>query len=178
MSSDENRIYGYRESYPRFFKANKVLQAKVGTGALDPAVLQKMQTYMDDFTADVDDLLRAQLEIAQTETANASSSAGYEPEQFLPKLANAIMQLKAIGSMFGHKTIGELAAVTLAFLDTAQRLDPDALEIVEAHNRAVNVVLNAGTQGINAATGMVLSSELQAAVVRYMQKNQAKQTAE
>ena len=76
--------------------------------------------------------------------------------------------------MFGYRLMSEIAAVLLDFLESVERLDKDALDIVSIHHKSMTVIATSNLKGPGGKEGRALAEELYAACKRYYRKHQIK----
>lgn len=154
---------------PRVYKANYMLQQKVGAGPLDQAVVERMQQTIDtndfDFTAIGMQFLKelqAALAIARDPAVDMATKK--------QKLTEPVMQLKANGAIFHYSLIGSLANVMLSFLEAIKDLDKDALDIVQAHHTTLQAIIVKKMRGDGGEVGATMIKELKEACGRYYRK--------
>lgn len=154
---------------PRILKASRLLQAKVGTGPeVDAALVRKSQQIIDDNTVDFIPLAGDYLAALHMVLKDAKSGAREERE-ILQDMVRPVMHLKANAGMFQYPLIGNLATIMLNFLETLEGIDPDVIEIVEVHQKALNVLINNEIRG-GGESGEELVRELRDACRRYFSK--------
>lgn len=156
----------------RIVKANHLLNAKVGGGAIDEKKIRKSQKLMDNMA--VDFLAMAERYLIELESALDDARAPVETDKDMAKKIQAmtepVMEIKANASMFGYPLIGTLANVMLNFLETLDRIDDDVIAIVGAHHRTIKMLVLTDTQGDGGDFGRKLQVELKDACRRYFAK--------
>jgi hypothetical protein len=157
------------EKDAKTIKANNLLQAKVGSGPLDPKVVQRCQDVMDsntfDFTPLADEYL-AKLSVA----LNQARSGEVSLDHTVQSMREAVMQLKAHASIFRYLLVGNLANVMLSFLEHISTLDQDVINIVDAHHRTLKAIVAKKMEGNGGEYGLQLEEELKDACKRYYAK--------
>jgi hypothetical protein len=153
----------------RVIKADYSLQARVGSGPLDEAVVEKCQKVMDNNTVDFAPLAMEYLEkladaIKKARTGNLSKDAAVDA------MTAPVMQLKANAAVFRYTLIGNLANVMLSFLESVNEVDKTVLEIVDAHHKTLNAIVVKKIQGTGGNHGTLLEEELKGACKRYFSK--------
>ena len=85
-------------------------------------------------------------------------------------MTRAIMEIKASGGMFKFMLLSEIAAVMLNFLETIQGINDDAMNIIEAHQNALKIIVANKLTGSGGREGKAISMDLYAACNRYYDK--------
>lgn len=166
---------GNRPSYnePRVVKVRKVLQNKVGTGHVDPAVIEKMQEYLD--TLEIDYTPIANKYIGHIEEIIADiPQQNYDREYYLSEIVKPVMDLKASGGMFNEQVISSISGSVLRLLENMHRLDDDMVDIIEAHNQSIRSAIALGVRSMEDHRAQKLIMEIKQACKRYHDKNMAK----
>ncbi len=159
-----------RKKKARFYPASDNLRQKMGTGGIDPQVLERAEQQFAQ--AEKDYLPLAAGIFKKLETAIAEVSAEKIGERdAIERIAGPVMELKATGGMFGYALISEIAAVALDFLENVDAPDKDVMDIVKIHQRSLNAILTSRIKGQGGKEGLALSRELQAACQRYYTKH-------
>lgn len=156
---------------PRVIKANKTLQAKVGTGKIDESVVEKCQSLMDNNDIDFQPIAMEFLN-KLSEAIQAAKKADIDTKNAVGDLTAPVMQLKANASTFKYDLIGNLANVMLSFLENIEELDDDAISIVEAHHKTLTAIVVKKMQGAGGAFGQQMEDELKGACQRYFIKKE------
>ncbi|NCC22904.1 MAG: hypothetical protein EOM26_10665 [Alphaproteobacteria bacterium] len=161
------------ETRVNIYKATKILQAKVGSGAVEKEKVEVCQKQIDENQTDFGPMAKEFLD--ELTRAVTFARAGKEDLQSLRQhVTQPVMQLKANGAMFGYTLIGDLANIMLNFLETVSRIDDDIIAIVEAHQKTLAAIVNNQMKGDGGATGKMMKDELVGACKRYMEKRHAK----
>lgn len=146
-----------------------MLQAKVGTAPeVDPALVSKSQQVIDANTVDFLPLAEDYLATLSVVLKDAKSGARGGAD-ILQDMIRPVMGLKANAAMFQYPLIGSLATIMLNFLETLENIDPDVLEIMEVHQKALTVLIHSEIKG-GGQGGEVLVKELREACRRYFSK--------
>ena len=162
--------YGHRESYPRFFKADPELMAKVGSGTLDADVIAKAQDYMSSVTMDIVPSLRQNLDEIQTALANART-VNYDREEFLPQIVKPLMDIKSLSGMFQELMVCRVSAFVLTFLEDVKKFDNDVADIIAAYVKVVETLLDLKIKDETNPHGQSFLTEIRSATKRYYDKH-------
>lgn len=153
----------------RIIKASRLLQAKVGTGAIDDKKIRKCQTLIDDVDIDFQEMACDLLNDLK-KAVNQAHEQENDHDTLIDGMTGPIMQIKGQASMFGYELLGELASVTLNFLESIQEIDAHVLEIMNAQLQTIEVILKNGIKGHGGEQGELLRQELYEACERYFNK--------
>jgi hypothetical protein len=82
-----------------------------------------------------------------------------------------VMELKANGPMFKFDLIGKLASVMLSFLEHIKEPNNDAIEIIDAHEKTLTLIVTRDIKNDGGQMGKQLLTELENACARYYRKN-------
>lgn len=164
--------YGYKESLPRFFKADVELQKKVGTGSLDNGSVGKAQAYLDSIKTDIAPQLRESLMLMETALANARE-VNYGREEFLPDVTKPLMDIKSVSGMFHEMMICRVSSFVLTFVEDVRKFDADVTQILMAYVKVVKTLLDLGIKDETNPHGQNFINEIRAATKRYYDKQAA-----
>ncbi len=164
--------YGYRETYPRFYKADLELQKKVGTGTLDQDAIGKVQDYLDGVNTDVTPQLREMLDAMAGNLAEARR-VSYGREEFLPKITKPLMDVKSLAGMFHEMMLCRISAFLLTFLEDIRKFDDDIAEIIGAYLKVAKTLLDLKIKDETNPHGQSFLAELRGATKRYYDKQTA-----
>ena len=156
----------------RVIKASTMLQAKVGTGTIDEEKIRKMQRIMDQPKTDFVPMALQLLDELAAATANARQNGG-DPAPLLSQMTIPVMQLKAHAAMFNYPLVGDIARNALDFLENVTTADKGVIDIIDAHHRALGLVIKGKLSGDGGAHGKIMESELKDACSRYFTKKSA-----
>ncbi len=154
---------------PRVIKANYMLQAKVGAGPLDEAIVERCQKVMDSNKVDFTPLAKEYLE-ELAKIIDQTKSRKLTRDEAVEKMTQPIMQLKANATTFKYTLIGNLANIMLSFLEAVKELDQDVIDIVVAHHKTLSAIVIKKMQGDGGENGKRMEKELKAACKRYFAK--------
>ena len=147
-------------------KANRLLQAKVGSGNIDDERISKSQAIIESDTTDFAPLAREFLD----QLEKALALVPKEPEDVKKSIQPVIveiMQIKANAAMFNYNLVGTLANIVLNFLENLDSWDQNTHDIVEAHLKTLRLIINHGMKGNGGEYGIQLTNELRDACNRY-----------
>lgn len=144
-----------------------VIKRKVGSGGIDPGLIDKAQQAIEENTVDFKPIateLIAILGKGYQDTVNGT----LQGEAAIESMLYPAMQLKAQGAMFHFPLVSEISDILVNFLETVT-LPPSesALEIVDAHKLAIGVVISSNMTGRTSAQGQELKTSLMEACIRY-----------
>lgn len=156
---------------PRFIKPPNRLKAKVGLGGIDEQLLDKAQTYIKTVEINFKPTAKQLLDDA-IDNFKVLSNAKTQNEKNVANdnLANSIMQIKANGGMFGYQLMGEIAANALHFIENCGNINTDALNLIDVHTKAMQLILANNLKGDGGQEGFALVKELEKACHRYYKK--------
>lgn len=158
------------QSKAKFIKPPNHLKAKAGGGGIPEERLQQAQTFINDnktdFTPVAKDL------IAQLENASDEALRDIEKNQPVTKDSMVIpaMQIKASGGLFGYQLLTDVADICLQFMEAVNEYNAETIEIVNAHENAMNIIINNELRGSGGKQGYALVQELHKACKRYFKK--------
>ncbi len=153
-------------------KANRMLQAKVGTGKLSTELIARAQAVIDENETDFAPL--AQQFLSELADAIQKSQAEGQNTAHKEAITNAIMQLKANAATFQYNLVGKLAGIMLTFMERIEDMDEDAISIADAHYRTLHALIKKEMKGDGGTYGKELERELNNACVRYFLKRDKK----
>lgn len=156
-----------------YIKPPNLIRAKVGTGGLAEAILNKAQKLLDnnktDFLPLADSYLgaiKSTLEMAQDKRVAISG------EPLIAAMLYPAVQLKANGGMFNYPMITDIADRMVQFLEVVQEADEEVLDIILGFYTSMRAVVVGRMQGEMNKQGEELVYALNDACVRYFAKNQ------
>lgn len=153
----------------RIIKATHVLKAKIGSGPLDVKAVARAQDVIDNNSYDFAPMAKHYL-AKLSDTIHETRDCLLTKEEATGRMSEIIMQLKANSPIFRYKLIGSLASLMLGFLESLDKIDNDALEIVEAHHKTLRAIVTKKIEGDGGAMGEKLQQELKDAIRRYSDK--------
>ena len=160
------------------YKANKILQQKIGSGPLDPAIVERAQRAIEE--NDVDFAPLGLQFLSELEEALKIVEKDLDPNKFASQkqaLTSPVMELKANATTFHYKLVGDLANIMLSFLESIDQLDKDAVSIVRAHHDTLKGIIAKNMKGDGGQQGSIFINELKDACNRYYKKNKKKKTS-
>lgn len=164
--------YGYRETFPRYYKADFELQQKVGTGTLDAEAVSKVQGYLDSVQSDVTPQLRQDLIVIENALAEAKK-VSYDREQFLGTITKPLMNVKSLSGMFHEMMVCRVSAFVLTFLEDVRKFDDDVAEIIGAYLKVANTLMDLKIKEETNPHGQSFLAEIRNACKRYYDKQAA-----
>jgi len=99
-----------------------------------------------------------------------------EKNEFLNKIIENIMQIKAHGGMFHYQIMSDIANVVLHFLDNDIDFNQDLYQIIEAHNNSIRIIIKRDIKGDGGIPGKAIIDELTMVTKRYHKKYSKKKT--
>jgi hypothetical protein len=161
----------YGSTKPKFIKPPNRLKQKVGQGGIDESLLVKADDFIKEAPIDFKPLAEELLkDLKQTVNIARQSKTNDAKKLANDNLSNAIMQLKASGGMFRYQLISDIAALALHFLESIEQLNDDALQVIEVHEKTIQVIVQNGLSGNGGSEGYALVKELEKACQRYYKK--------
>ncbi len=151
------------------YKANYLLQAKVGKGPLNKQIIEECQKIMDENDFDFGPMAEEYLTIFQ-QLIDEGRNTREPAEDLTDRMTAVAMQLKANAAMFRYPDISKLAIIMLWLLESIDELDEDALDIAQAHHDALQTILEIGLREGAQASGHNFEKELKSACERYFHK--------
>ncbi len=147
------------------------LKAKVGSGGISDAILDKAQALLENNVVDFQPLAEMYLQtlMKAIESAQAQSDKEQGEEQIASMLYPAV-QLKANGGMFHYPLITVMADRLIQYLEVIVEPDLDALEIVLAFHTTIRAVVMGRVTGNGGRHGQELLNALNDACMRYFER--------
>ncbi|MCB1529948.1 MAG: hypothetical protein H6853_08730 [Rhodospirillales bacterium] len=155
----------------RFIMPPNKLKEKVGSGGIPAGNLIQAQKHMDNNPEDFVPHGKKNLKRLNNLLKNLNNAEESEKAKTLSSIVQEIMDLKAHGGMFHYNLVSMIADVTLEFLEKANHLDKDSLALIEAHNKALSVILSNRLRGNGGYEGQALTIGLREACERYYEKH-------
>ncbi len=154
----------------KFIKVENKIQKKAGYGEISEVAISRSENVILNNNVDFK-------EVAMPILANLKESvqiARENPEKIdimRQELIKPVMELKANGAMFKYDLIGSLASIMLSFLEHIKQLDSDSLEIIDAHQKTLTLIIAKGIKNDGGTLGKQVIQELESACARYYRKN-------
>lgn len=95
-------------------------------------------------------------------------------DEYLKKIIENIMQIKAHGGMFHYQIMSDIANVVLHFLEGITEYHAELYQIIEAHNNSIRIVIKRNIKGDGGMQGQAIIEELQKVTKRYQKKYRKK----
>jgi hypothetical protein len=161
---------------PRYFKPPNILKNKVGSGGIDEYLLEKSQEFINntefDFVPYALDSLKQLSNSAKEATESNDDFATAKEKMIMP-----VMQLKANGGMFRYQLVSDVADIALQFLEAVDAINKDTLQVLQAHQNTIHIIINNKLKGDGGSEGYALIQELHKACQRYFEKHKPKAKA-
>lgn len=154
----------------KIIKATRDLQSKAGVGDIPAEKIVRAERAIEKDTTDFQDIAPAFLSALHDAIQRARAAAG-DTDILINDLVKPVMELKANGRMFKYELVGTLANIMLGFLEHVVELDSDVIDIVEAHHKTLNLIVQTRISGDGGQKGALLLSELESVCNRYYSKN-------
>lgn len=148
------------------------LREKVGgrpgkTGTLNPDVITKAETKVEEISVQYQDEAIEEVKILEEAFAACASSAGSAQTQYLRKINRLVHDLRGQGASFGYPLLTEFAESLFAFTDKLETAGAEQLEIIKAHIGVIHVVAHQKMRGDGGEVGQQLKKSLKVAIDRY-----------
>ena len=154
--------------YKQKIKSNYLLQAKVGMGIIPEEKIIKSQNILEK-----NEINFIPIAIGFLNELRLGLDDAYKDKnptrRSIEKLIAPVMQIKANARIFRYGRLGDLASIMLNFLEGMNELDTEMLEIVEAHHKTLNHIIQEELQGDGGSVGQTFELELEAVCKRYVQ---------
>ena len=155
-----------QNSAPKIIKADTSLQQKIGTGTLDQRKIAQCQRVMDTDDTEFGPLAMEYLDMLYDAIQKAKSGE-ITMRQAVQEMTTPVMQLKANSALFQYHLVGNMANVMLSFLESIDKLDEDALDIITAHHKTLTAIITKKMKGEGGVFGGQMLEELKKACHRY-----------
>lgn len=153
------------------YKANQALKQRVGSGPLNPILVERAQKALED--NDVDFTPLGLQFLGELEKNLDQVGPKPDPDKLAAQkqlLTEPVMELKANATLFHYSLVGNLANIMLNFLESINELDKDALSIVRGHHDSLKAIITNKMKGDGGGNGKIMMSELSDACARYYNK--------
>lgn len=158
------------EKKAKIIKVENILIKKAGFGEISENLITRSENLIINNNIDFKQIALPILSRLRL-VINHAKSHPEEIEVINQELINPVMELKANGSMFKYDLVGQLASVMLSFLEHIKQFNNDALEIIDAHEKTLTLIVAKEIKGDGGQLGKQLLSELEGACSRYYRKN-------
>lgn len=148
-----------------------MLKAKVGSGGISDAILDKAQALLENNIVDFQPLADIYLLtlMKAIETAQMDHEK-QETENLIAAMIYPAVQLKANGGMFHYPLITIMSDRLIQYLEVIVEADLDALEIVLAFHTTIRAVVMGRITGTGGRHGQELLNALNDACMRYFER--------
>lgn len=156
-----------------FFNPPNKLKEKVGTGGLSEEILMRAQSILDNHNEDFSPLAEDYLQDMQNGIDQARSIKSYDDsnnEEIISHILIPCVQLKSNGTMFHYPLITRIASRFIEFMEVVEGIDNKVLEIAEAFQYTIKLILSEKIKDDGGAQGNALVEELNSACMRYFDK--------
>ncbi len=148
-----------------------MLKAKVGSGGISEAILDKAQAFLENNVVDFHPLAEMYLQtLMKAIEAAQSPSDKLENEAQITAMLYPAVQLKANGGMFHYQLVTTMADRLIQYLEVIVEPDLDALEIVLAFHTTMRAVVMGRVTGDGGRHGQELLDALNDACMRYFER--------
>jgi hypothetical protein len=156
----------------QIIKATNKLQVKAGVGEVDAVKIERAEHTIQHNTENFAEIGKGFLDRLNEAVEDAHKDNVLMKDK-IDRLTKPVMELKANARMFKYELVSELANIILDFLENIDSLDKDAIDIVAAHQKTLNLIISKNMKGDCGATGELLRKELADACQRYFKKQQS-----
>lgn len=158
------------EKAARYINPPNKLKQKVGTGNIDPALLDKAQSFIQENPVQfepyaMEEITKIEKILGDIKERNLKGS-----EDIIERMIAPVMILKANGGMFRYLMISEIANVLLQFLENIHQFNEDSYKIVDAHTKTLKAIIINKISGSGGTDGYELAKELYGVCQRYYNK--------
>ncbi len=153
------------------YKASLELQQRIGTGPLNPILIERAQRAIEENKIDFSPLGLQYL--SELHEALESVEKNIDPSKLEEQkriLTEPVMELKANATIFHYSLVGNLANIMLSFLESITEIDKDALSIVRGHHDSLKAIIGGKMTGDGGQNGQIMMNELKDACARYYKK--------
>ncbi len=154
----------------RFINPPNRLKTKVGNGGIPQDRIDRAQLLMNDFDANFRPIARKLASNLGKATQDAIQHIDQNKEFDRDRLVLPIMQLKANGGMFKYSLLTDVADICLQFMESINEYNKEAIDIIKAHENAIQIILKNDLRGDGGQEGYNLVQELHQACTRYFKK--------
>ncbi|MCM2344448.1 MAG: hypothetical protein NDJ24_07805, partial [Alphaproteobacteria bacterium] len=146
MESEQDKYPQHFNQAPRrraeIIKPPNTLKAKVGSGGISEAILNKAQALLENNIVDFQPLAEMYLQnLMRAIEAAQVNSEKLDTETLITSMIYPAIQLKANGGMFHYPLVTIMADRLIQYLEVIVEADIDALEIVLAFHTTIRAVV-------------------------------------
>lgn len=121
-------------------KPPHTIKQKVGSGGIDPRLIEKAQNTIDN--NDIDFIPIGQQLVDEMESAIANTRNGLlKGEAAIEAIIYPAMQMKAQGAMLQYALVTDISDILVNFLETVSSPDNDVLDVADAHKKTLQLVI-------------------------------------
>ncbi len=153
----------------KFYTPQNSLRLKAGYGGMDPAVMDRAETFIQANDYDFTDTAKSILDRLDR-AVDAVKHDDHRTKEGINRIVAPIMELKANGAMFKFPLLTDVADIVLDFLENIEHLNDDAFEIVAIHRRTMRIIVDQKLRGTGGKQGDILVNELVEVCRRYNKK--------
>lgn len=168
-SVDYGSFLDILEDDASFFSPPNNLRQKVGTGGLPATIIRRAEEVVADNKIDFTPYAQAYLVMTEKALQKARDDR-MRTRIHINALLRPLMQIKANCAMFGYPLLTEVAAIAQSFLDNIASLDDDALDVIDAHVKTIQIILQHELRGDGGRQGENLMNELDSVCERYYKR--------
>jgi hypothetical protein len=157
----------------RIIKANLMLQSKIGTGTIEDEKIKKMEKTMEEAKVDfgpMANIFLNELAVAISKARTMTDTTMNSTDAVIAAMTEPVMQIKANAAMFDYQLVGNLANIVLNFLENIEGIDKTVIEIVDAHQKTLSIIVKSKMMGTGGEYGLKIETELKDACKRYFNK--------
>ncbi len=171
-----------KDNYPHHFNQEprrkaeilrppNTLKAKVGSGGISEAILDKAQALLENNVVDFQPLADMYMQSLMKAIENAQANHDkLDTETLIAAMIYPAVQLKANGGMFHYPLVTIMADRLIQYLEVIVEPDLDALEIVLAFHTTLRAVIMGRITGTGGRHGQELLAALNDACMRYFER--------
>ena len=147
------------------------LKAKVGSGGISEAILDKAQALLENNVVDFQPLADMYMSALMKAIEHAQTNHDkQDTETLIAGMLYPAVQLKANGGMFHYPLVTIMADRLIQYLEVIVEPDLDALEIVLAFHTTLRAVIMGRITGTGGRHGQELLAALNDACMRYFER--------
>tara|TARA_B100000780_G_scaffold277867_1_gene249648 strand:+ start:1084 stop:1608 length:525 start_codon:yes stop_codon:yes gene_type:complete len=154
------------------------LKAKVGSGGLSEAILNKAQELLENNTVDFLPLGEMYLNTLMKSIEQAKNAHPDDDQEYIiSAMLYPAMQLKANGGMFHYPLVTTISDRLIQYLEVIEVADIESVEIVLAFHTTIRAVILGRITGDGGRHGAELIEALDDACLRYFERHPHKKLA-
>ena len=156
----------------QFIMPPNMMKAKVGSGGLSDAIINRAQQIIERHTEDFMPLAKTYLDQMMEAIKYAKENLETEDRKVLiDSLMMPSVQLKANGAMFHYHIVTRISDTFVNFVESTRRIDNEILEIGIAFHSTIHAVIAGKIRKNGDPKGEALLQELESACTRYLEKH-------